>query len=96
MAQPHEVGLETSFKPKVPEGITAKFITMESVSTKRSPIGGHPCQGQYITLTTNPNLAVAIFVVRYSADFSKHYLGPYLAYLLVDSTVKILSKLHFS
>jgi pimeloyl-ACP methyl ester carboxylesterase len=79
MAQPDEVGLQTSFKPKVPTGISAKFIALESRSAKRSPIGGHPCQGQYFTSETNPNPEVAIFVVHYSADFSEHYLGPHLA-----------------
>ncbi|KAK5311539.1 hypothetical protein LTR93_011692 [Exophiala xenobiotica] len=79
MAQPHEVGLETNFKAKVPENYSTRFIAIESESAKRSPMGGHPCQGQYFTKEGNPNPEVAIFVVHYSADFSEHYLGPHLA-----------------
>lgn len=61
-----------------PQGVSSRFVGIESATAKTFLTGAHLCQGMYWT-TTGTTPQVAFFLVHYAADFSEHYAAAPLA-----------------
>ena len=62
------------------DGFVREFVSLESSTGRRNPVGFAPCQGLYHR-PKNGSVKVAFIATHYNVDFSEHYLGPYLAKL---------------
>ena len=62
------------------DGFVREFVSLESATGRRNPVGFAPCQGLYHRPENGP-VKVAFIATHYNVDFSEHYLGPYLAKL---------------
>jgi len=58
--------------------LDARFVGLPSPTAPRALAGGHPCQGIYWTRTGQRPRA-AFIAAHYNADFSEHYVAPYIA-----------------
>jgi len=55
-----------------------RFVGLPSPTAPRALAGGHPCQGIYWT-PSGQRPRAAFIAAHYNADFSEHYVAPYVA-----------------
>ena len=60
--------------------VVREFVSLESSTGRRNPVGFAPCQGLYHR-PEHESPKIAFIATHYNVDFSEHYLGSYLAKL---------------
>ena len=60
--------------------VVREFVSLESSTGRRNPVGFAPCQGLYHR-PEHEIPKIAFIATHYNVDFSEHYLGSYLAKL---------------
>ena len=62
----------------MPPPTDSQFVTLESPTGGRNPVGFLPCQGFYVH-PRGQRPRTALIATHYNVDFSQHYLAPYMA-----------------
>ena len=61
-----------------PSELVRRFVSLDSPTSRRNPVGFHGCQGLWVT-RKGERPKIAVIATHYNVDFSEHYLGPLLA-----------------